>query len=56
MAFEAEKRGDFWDANVQKEISFDLPWSWGVKDEIKANEGHIKIVEEIVDKLKKSTI
>ena len=56
MAFEAEKKGEFGDANVQKQISFDSPSSWGLKEELKANNGHIKVVEEIVDKLKKSTI
>ena len=57
MAFEAEKRGEFWDANVQKKINFDSPCNYKkVKDEIKANNGHIKIVKEIVDKLKKGEI
>ena len=56
MAFEAKKKGKFWDANVQKEISFDSPCSWGLKDELKANNGHIKVVEEIVNKLKKEKI
>ncbi|MFC1453856.1 hypothetical protein ACFLQL_01615 [Verrucomicrobiota bacterium] len=51
MAFHAKKNGTFWDANVQRQIYFDLPWSWGLKDEAKANAGHIKIVEEMAFRL-----
>jgi hypothetical protein len=57
MAFEAEKKGEFWDANVQTQINFDSPCNYkSVNDELKANDGHIKVVQEIVEKLKKGTI
>jgi len=49
MAFHAD--GEFSDANVQQQVYFKSPWSWGLKDEMKANDGHIKVVDEIVSKL-----
>ena len=52
MAFHAKKDGKFWDADVHKQIHFDSPWNWKLKDELKANDGHIKVVNEIVNKLK----
>ena len=53
MVFQAKKMGEFWDANVQKQIYFDSPCSWELKNELKANDGHIKVVDEIVNKFKK---
>ena len=57
MAFEAKKEGEFWDANTQVQINLDSPYNYKkVCDEIKANNGHIRVVEEIVGKLKKGEI
>jgi len=48
MAFHAEKEGDFWDADVMREINFESEWAWNsLEDEWKANKGHIAVVEEI---------
>ena len=57
MAFHAEKRREFWDADVSKEISFDSQWAWSKpEDEWKANKGHLKIVQEISDKILKGQL
>ncbi len=52
MAFHAKLNGIFWDADVEKEISFDSKWCWeNVEDEAKVNDGHYEVVKEIVDRL-----
>lgn len=57
MAFHAYKCNEFWDADVSRQISFDSEWSYpDLKDEWKANKGHIKVVEEIKEKMEKGII
>ena len=57
MAFHAKKTGEFWDADVLRQINFDSPWHWDkVTDEMKANNGHIVVVDEIIRKIKDGTI
>lgn len=58
MAFIAKREktehGNFWDADVGKQVYFDSPWSWsGIEDEIKAQDGHEKVVAEIVGKIER---
>lgn len=50
-AFHAKRQGEFWDADVTREIQFNSPWSWGKKDELKAQKGHERVVAEIVRRL-----
>jgi hypothetical protein len=52
MAFHAKKEGEFWEADVAKEISFESPWSYGKDEEWKANKGHWDVVDEICKGLK----
>jgi len=53
MAFHATKDGEFWDADVERQICFDSNWAWeSVEDEWKANKGHFAVVEELSKKLK----
>jgi len=61
MAFEAKKEVIedviFWDADVSKQVNFDSPWCWSkVTDEMNAQNGHEKVVEEICDKLISRTL
>ena len=52
MAFHAKYDGRYWDADVQKEVSFDSPWSIDEIDaEDKANDMHENVVNEITQKL-----
>lgn len=52
MAFHACRDGKFWDADVEREISFESKWEWELPDmEQQANDGHYAVVKEIVDKL-----
>ena len=65
MAFEAQEKNGYIDANVEKEISFDSKWcicggdSWeevcencdGSPDNA-ANDMHDKVVSELIDKIK----
>ena len=51
MIFHAKKDGKFWDADVQRQVYVDLPWSWKLDEEAEANAGHNKIVEEVAFKL-----
>lgn len=55
MAFEAQKNGIYWDANVEKQIDFDSNWSLdecNFNSDQKANEMHDKVVEELIEKIK----
>lgn len=52
MAFWAMKNGDFWDMDVKRQINFESEWAYGsVEDELKANDGHYAVVEELKQKL-----
>ena len=52
MAFHAVKDGEFWDADVGREVSFESEWAWPqIDDEWRANKGHIAVVEEIKQKM-----
>jgi hypothetical protein len=52
MAFHAYKNDEFWDADVERQIAFNSPWSYSnLSDEWAANKGHWVVVEEIVSKL-----
>jgi len=52
MAFHAERRGEFWDADVSREVPFESEWAYSsIEDEWKANKGHIAVVAELVNKL-----
>jgi hypothetical protein len=52
VAFWAKKNGDFWDANIDRPVEFDSPWAWSnLSDETNAEDGHRKVVQEMVDKL-----
>lgn len=56
MAFEAEKNGIYWDANVLKDIDFKSNWALNKCDfnsDQKANDMHDKVVEELIEKIKK---
>lgn len=55
MAFEAQKDGIYWDANVRERIDFDSNWALdecNFNSDQKANEMHDKVVEELIEKLK----
>ena len=55
MAFEAQKNGIYWDANVKKQIDFDSNWALDECDfnsDQKANEMHDKVVKELIKKIK----
>lgn len=57
MAFHAEKKGKFWDADILREVDFDSKQSYKDTDnELEANEGHYKVIEEIKEKLLKNQI
>ena len=57
MAFHAQYDGKFWDMDVKKQIYFDSPWAYSsIEDELKANDGHYKVVEEIKQKLLKGEL
>lgn len=54
MAFHAKKNREFWDADVEREIYFSSQCSWSnPDDELSANEGHYKVVDEICKRLLK---
>jgi hypothetical protein len=55
MVFEAMKDGAYWEADVTKEVPFDSDWTIDELEQetdIKADEMHEKVVEEIIKKLK----
>lgn len=55
MAFEAQKNGIYWDANVENDIDFDSNWALdecNFNSDQKANEMHDKVVEELIKKIK----
>ena len=55
MAFEAQKNGIYWDANIEKDIDFDSNWALdecNINSDLKANEMHDKVVEELIEKIK----
>lgn len=57
MAFWAKFDGEFWDADVSKEIGFESPWRYDKVDmELKANEGHYKVIEELSTKLQDGSL
>jgi hypothetical protein len=57
MAFHAEFDGQFWDANVCKEISFESNWCLpDVTMENEANEMHETAVRELSSKLVENTL
>ena len=59
MAFEAEKNGIYWEANVERQIDFDSNWALDECDfnsDQKANEMHDKVVEELIEKNKRRMI
>jgi len=52
MAFHAERRGEFWDADAHREVRFESNWAYSsLSDEWKANKGHLAVVNEIATKL-----
>lgn len=52
MAFHAKRNGEFYDADVSREISFESEWAYSrIEDEWRANKGHWAVVDEIVSKL-----
>ena len=54
MAFYAKYDGEFWDADVSRQINFGSPWRWPkLADELKAQAGHEKVVAEIVGKMER---
>ena len=54
MAFWAYRNGEFWDADVSKQIPFDAKWAWpNIEDEAKAQAGHETVVAEIAGKLER---
>lgn len=53
MAFWAMKDGQYWDADVSKEYSFDSPWTLDSLDDQVANDMHEAVVEEIMLKLER---
>ena len=55
MAFEAQKNGVYWDANVERQIDFDSNWALNecnFNSDQKANEMHDKVVKELIGKIK----
>lgn len=61
MAFWACKEktpnGEFWDADVSKQVSFSSKWCWEkLEDELNAQNGHEKVVREIAKKLEKGKL
>ena len=57
MAFEAQKNGIYWDANIEAQISFDSNWALNECDfnsDQEANEMHDRVVEELIAKIKGS--
>ena len=55
MAFETQKNGIYWDANVEKQIDFDSNWALNECDfnsDQRANDMHDKVVEELIEKIK----
>lgn len=53
MGFHAKFDGEFWDADVSKEISFSSRWSYPrIKNEQQANDGHYVVIDEICGRLK----
>ena len=52
MAFRAKFDGTFWDADVQRQVYFDSEWAYpNLEDELAANDGHYKVVDEISEGL-----
>lgn len=56
-AFEAQldKTGLYWDANVSRQINFDSDWTIPdikLDSELRANEMHEKVVQELMEKIK----
>ena len=51
MAFYALKGDKYNDADVSREIEFDSEWQLKELDDIKANNMHEKVVEELTEKL-----
>jgi hypothetical protein len=52
MAFHAKRDGEFYDADVVREISFESEWAYSLlEDEWRANKGHWAVVEELASKL-----
>jgi hypothetical protein len=57
MAFYAEKKENFYDADVCKPVEFESRWCYNsIDDEWEANKGHWKVVAEISDKLESGEI
>lgn len=55
MAFEAQKKGVYWDANVERQIDFDSNWALNECDfnsDQKANDMHENVVKELIAKIK----
>jgi hypothetical protein len=52
MAFHAERRGEFWDADATRQVPFESEWAYSsISDEWRANKGHLAVVDEIVNRL-----
>jgi len=59
MCFIAEKKGNYWEADVRKEVPFDSKWrieKLSDNSDNEANEMHQAVVAEIVTKLKKGIL
>lgn len=54
MAFEAEREGPYWDADVTREVGFESPWSLGEDvDDNAVNAMHEAVVAELMARLEK---
>ena len=56
MAFEAQKNGIYWDANVEKQIDFESDWyiddcNFNTTDQ-QANDMHENVVKELIEAIK----
>lgn len=55
MAFEAQKNGIYWDANVERQIDFDSDWcidDCNFNTDQQANDMHDNVVRELIVKIK----
>lgn len=52
MAFRAIRKNGYWDADISRTVNFSSEWQYSNKyDENAVNDGHIKVVNEIVNGL-----
>lgn len=59
MAFQAIRNGDYWEADVAKEIALESPWSisnFDFSSDNAANDMHEAVVQELAEKLRSGQV